>query len=57
MYKMTVEYENGKIEKHVFSSKKEAENFVDTLDYWNVDIWIGINNIMVEWNEKFYFGW
>lgn len=57
MYKMTVEYENGKIEKHVFSSKKEAENYVDTLDYWNVDIWIGINNIMVEWNEKFYFGW
>ena len=57
MYKMTVEHENGIIEKHVFSSKKEAENFVDTLDYWNVDIWIGINNIMVEWNEKFYFGW
>ena len=57
MYKMNVEYENGKIEKHVFSSKTEAENYVDTLDYWNVDIWIGINNIMVEWNEKFYFGW
>ena len=57
MYKMTVEYENGKIEKHVFSSKEEAENFVDTLDYWTVDIWIGINNVMVEWSEKFYFGW
>lgn len=57
MYKMTVEYADGKIEHRTFSSKTEAENYVDTLDYWNVDIWIGINNIMVEWNEKFYFGW
>lgn len=57
MYKMIVEHADDSYEKYFFNTKEEAENFVKTLDYWSVDIWIGVGNFMVEWSERFAFCW
>lgn len=57
MIKISIEYSSGQNEIRTFSTKEQAEAFVETLNYWETDIWVGCENFFVEWSEKHRFGW
>lgn len=59
MFNLSIVYADGRIDKIVVASKEEAELHVDlNCDVFEDDIWIGAaGGPMVEWTERFHFGW
>ena len=59
MYYLSIHYADGRVDSIYFDTKEEAELHVElNCDVFEDDIWIGLaGGPMVEWSEKFYFGW
>ena len=57
MFEISVEYFDGRVEKRTFSTKKEVENFINTIDFWNAEVWVGKDGFAVEWGDIHHFGW
>ena len=57
MFEVSVEYFDGREETHVFSTKKQVERFIRTVDTWNAEIWVSNGEFAVEWGDIHHFGW
>ena len=59
MFYLSIHYADGRVDAVYFNTKEEAELHVAlNCDVFEDDIWVGLaSGPMVEWCEKFYFGW
>lgn len=63
MYYLSITYADGRIDHLYFNTKEEVELHVElNADVFEDDIWVGgvIDGkvqMMIEWCERFYFGW
>ena len=59
MFYLSIHYADGRVDAIYFDTKEEAELHVElNCDVFEDDIWVGLaGGPMVEWSEKFYFGW
>lgn len=63
MYYLSIYYADGSVDSIYFNTKEEVELHVElNADVFEDDIWVGgvIDGkvqMMIEWSEKFYFGW
>ena len=59
MFYLSIHYADGRVDSIYFDTKEEAELHVElNCDVFEDDIWVGLaGGPMVEWCEKFYFGW
>ena len=59
MFNLSIVYADGRIDKITVASKEEAELHVDlNCNVFEDDIWVGAaGSAMVEWTERFHFGW
>ena len=59
MFYLSIHYADGRVDAVYFNTKEEAELHVALIcDVFEDDIWVGLTDgPMVEWCEKFYFGW
>lgn len=59
MFYLSIHYADGRVDAVYFDTKEEAELHVKlNCDVFEDDIWVGLaGGPMVEWSEKFYFGW
>ena len=56
---MTIYFEDGRIENHVFFSKEDVEFHVNLVYSENIDITISDKDkkIWIDWFDRFDFGW
>ena len=63
MYYLSIYYADGSVDSIYFNTKEEAELHVElNANVFEDDIWVGAVidgkvQMMIEWCEKFYFGW
>lgn len=59
MFYLSIHYADGRVDAIYFDTKEEAELHVElNCDVFEDDILVGLaGGPMVEWCEKFYFGW
>lgn len=63
MFKLEINYADGRIDSIVFETKEEAEFYVDLNADFGDDVWIGVwfeefgKFVYCDWDDRFYFGW
>lgn len=63
MFYLSIHYADGRVDAIYFDTKEEAELHVElNCNIFEDDIWVGgvIDGkvqAMIEWCERFYFGW
>ena len=64
MFKLEINYVDGRIDSIIFETKEEVELHVDlNADPFEDDVWVGAwieelgKFIFCDWNDRFAFGW
>ena len=64
MFKLEINYIDGRIDSIIFETKEEIELHVDlNADTFEDDIWVGAwiedleNFVFCDWDDRFDFGW